>query len=117
MVLLQHRYNVRKCRHHKIAFPEQAAQNEKIIEGLKGEKKAKPKMRVSNEIRDLSKSELEKLKGKIESELGKYTLFDYVLVRADIQSINMRHRYKDEYTEDEEAQINKMIQDAKALTP
>lgn len=68
-------------------------------------------MRVSNEIRDLGKSELDELKGKIESQFGKYPL------SLITHWLGLRHRYKEEYTEDEEAHINKMIQDAKALTP
>lgn len=125
------RFNVGKCRHHTAAFPEQAAKNEKIIEGLKAAAKPraveqvkakaiKPKMVVHNseDFHDLSKAQLKELGTRIESKLKKeYALFDYALVRADNQSITLKYVYKEEHSQAEEAQVLAMIKAAKALTP
>jgi hypothetical protein len=125
------RYNVGKCRHHTAAFPDHAAKNNKILEGLKAAAKprafepvqakaSKPKIVVRNaeDFHDLSKAQMKELGARIESKLKKeYALFDYALVRADNQSITLKYIYKEEHSQAEEAQVQAMIKAAKALTP
>jgi len=126
------RYGAGKCRHHTLAFPEIAAQNNKIVEGLKEAAKkprtvepvqakaSKPKIVVRNaeDFHDLSKAQMKELGARIESKLKKeYALFDYALVRADNQSITLKYVYKEEHSQAEEAQVQAMIKAAKALTP
>jgi len=125
------RYNVGRCRHHTLAFSEQAVQNNKIIEGLKAAAKpraleqvqakaSKPKIVVRNaeDFHDLSKAQMKELGARIESKLKKeYALFDYALVRADNQSITLKYVYKEEHSQAEETQVQAMIKAAKALTP
>lgn len=125
------KYSVGKCRHHTLAFPEQAVQNNKIIDGLKAAAKpraveqveakaCKPKMVVHNaeDFHDLSKAQLKELGTRIEHKLkGEYAIFDYALVRADNQSITLKYVYKEKHSQAEEAQVQAMIKAAKALTP
>ena len=126
------RYGIGKCRHHTLAFPEIAAQNNKIVEGLKEAAKkplaiepvqakaSKPKIVVRNaeDFHDLSKAQLKELGARIESKLKKeYALFDYALVRADNQTITLKYVYKEEFSQAEDAQVQAMVQAAKALTP
>ena len=124
------RYNVGKCRHHTLAFPEIAAENNRIIEELKASKKprafeqvkskaSKPKIVVRNaeDFHDLSKNQLHDLADRIEEKLKDFDLFDYATIRADTQTITLKYVYKEEHSQAEEAQVQAMIKAAKALTP
>ena len=131
------RFGIGKCRHHTLAFPEQAAQNAAQIEAMRAEKKTQKAKKAApahdeesghraplrlarppKESRDLTPADLEALKEKITAALnGKYPMFRYVLGSSTLEGLTIRHDFKDDYTEEEEAQIQAMIQAAKAVCP
>jgi hypothetical protein len=128
------RFGVGKCRHHAMAFPEQAAQNAAKIEAMTAERKAQTAKKAApahdedcshrgppkqaRPPRDLTPAELEDLKGKITTALkGKYPMFHYVLGSSTFEGLTIRHDFKDDYTKEEVAQIQAMIQAAKAVCP
>lgn len=131
------RFGIGKCRHHTLAFPEQAAQNASQIEAMRAEKKAQTAKKAApvhdeesghrgplrlarppKESRDLTPAELEAIKEKITAALkGKYPMFNYVLGSDGFEGLTIRYKFKDDYSEAEEKQIQAMIQVAEKICP
>jgi hypothetical protein len=121
------RYGVGYCRHYADAFPEQAARNKAIIDQIKADRKAriqarpyapKPKAQAEDP-RDPTPAEMEELKELVTAALKeKHLLFDYVRVESDgLPSLTIRYKFKDDYTEEEEAQIAGMMEAARKMAP
>jgi len=119
------RYGVGRCRHYAEAFPEQAARNALLIQQIKAERKPqarpeapKPKARAE-EPRDPTPAEMEELKELVTAALKeKHPLFDYVRVESDgLPRLTIRYKFKDDYTEEEETQVQDMIEAAQNLAP
>jgi len=121
------KYDVGYCRHYADAFPEQAARNKAIIDQIKADIKARsqarpeaPKPKTKPEQpRDPTPAEMEELKELITAALKeKHPLFDYVRVENDgLPSLTIRYKFKDDYTEEEEAQVQDMIEAARRIAP
>jgi hypothetical protein len=109
------------CRHFKAAFPELAAEKKPAKAPASPKvpaKAAKPKAR-QEEPRDLTPREFKDLKAKVTAALkGKFPIFDYVLGEADgLQSLTIRYDNKENYSTEEEAQIDEMVNAAKKIVP